>query len=678
MKSIKILRGTIIVLFLLFSFSCNDEFLTEEPLSFLSPGKTFVDAAGLQTALETSIKGVFDQWNGDTRELMFNHNMSDASVVSATDKPDAFVDLRTYATPVNDRNNDAGRTLSFYADNYRYIKAANTVIDYIDNPVWPEGANDPERNHLLGTAYFMRAFYYMQLTMQFGNVAFPLNVVTEARRDYKAFHMQGIWDQMISDLEYAVQHVKPKNQLPLGQPPKDAVRILLAKYYMMNLRFSDAEKLMDDVISDGQSRLFTDADIPSGVDSVEVANTLSPFTGERYPGRSGYASADAVNYLHMDRGAQKTSNPEAIWLVVNEPFVLGTQGRAARIRSWGPNFVSTNKGVQAPPNGSLIGTNVQQGTGEKGGKMMQKWGRGQGFARPTNYSQFDIWNYGGMVDEQDYRHKDLNWFEMEDVLYDNPALLKNEATAPFYLQPLRLYHNGKLLCEDTIRCWFGYPRYKFYALNQEDNVQRQDGGKMDMYIMRMAEVYLLRAEARVWQDNYAGAAADLNTIRERANAITMYSAGDIQNMGIGAVLDERCRELYGEEYRHDELVRLSVVFAKSEKIAYNGKTYNITGNDIEKSLSSGSFYYDRMMEKNSFFRDEVPWATYTTTRYTIDPMHIFWPVYQNYIVGNVENVLNQTTGYNGAENNVEPLTHQVQAAGIPNIDPMEAIGARDE
>tara|TARA_R110001599_G_scaffold43925_4_gene131176 strand:+ start:7177 stop:9198 length:2022 start_codon:yes stop_codon:yes gene_type:complete len=672
MKKINIFKGIILPVFLVFSFSCNEEFLDEKPLSYLSPENTFVDAAGLQTALDAAYLGVFSQWNGDTRELMFNSNMSDASVVSATDKPDAFVDLRVYATPTNSRNNDAGRTRSFYADNYKHIKKANTVIDYIDFPEWADGANDEERNHLLGSAYFLRAFFYMQLTMDFGNVAFPLNVLAGARRDFKAFNMQGIWDQMIVDLEYAVQHVKPKSQIPVGQAPKDAVRVLLAKYYMLNLRFADAEKLMDDVINGGESQLFTDDMIPADVTEVEVANTNNPNTGNPLPGRSGYASADAVNYLHMDKGAQKTSNPEGIWLVVNEPFVLGTQGRSARIRAWGPNFVSTNLGVWEPGT-TRTGTDVQQSTSDERGRMMKKWGRGQGFARPTNYSQYDIWNFKGKIDEQDYRHKDLNWFEMEDVLYDNPSLL--EDGSEYYLEPLRLYDdNGNLTCQDTIRCWFGYPRYKFYSVNQESRPDRQDGGKMDMYIMRIAEAYLVRAEARYWQDNYAGVAEDINTIRQRANAMEMYTVADIQTEGIGAVLDERNRELFGEEYRHDELVRISVIFAKSGKMAYNGKTYSISGTDIEKSLSASSFYYDRMMEKNTFFRDEVPWATYSTTKYTMDPMHIFWPVYQPYIVGNVDAILNQTTGYNGAENNIEPLNHVVQPAGAPNEDPMRAIG----
>ncbi|MCF6358941.1 MAG: RagB/SusD family nutrient uptake outer membrane protein, partial [Draconibacterium sp.] len=183
-------------------------------------------------------------------------------------------------------------------------------------------------------------------------------------------------------------------------------------------------------------------------------------------------------------------------------------------------------------------------------------------------------------------------------------------------------------------------------------------------------------EARFWQNNFAGATEDINTIRARANSMQMYTVGDVQTDGIGAVLDERNRELFGEEYRHDELVRISVILAKTGKSAYNGKAYSITGNDIEKSLSTNSFYYDRVIEKNSFFRDEVAWATFSTTKYTMDPMHIFWPVYEPYLIGNVNNVLNQTTGYDGAEKNVEPLTHVVQPAGKPNVDPMEAIGER--
>ena len=297
MKKIKNIAGLVIIMLLAFTMSCNKDFLLEEPLSTLSPENTFVDPAGLQTALDASIKGIFNQWNGDTRELMTNSSASEATVMGATDKPDSpLTDMITYNTPINSRDNDAGRILSFYREGYKNISRACTVIDYIDVPEWEGGDNDPERNHLLGSAYFMRAYWYMQLTMEFGNVAFPLNVISEAKQDFKAFHMQGIWDQMISDLEYAVQHMKKKSELPIGQPPVDAARILLAKYYMLNQKFSEAEALMTTVINDPESRLFTDADLD--VATVFVGNNFNPYTGELIPGFDCEQPADAINRLH--------------------------------------------------------------------------------------------------------------------------------------------------------------------------------------------------------------------------------------------------------------------------------------------------------------------------------------------------------------------------------------------
>lgn len=661
----KNITGLVMIMLLAFTISCNEDFLIQKPLSTLNPGNTFVDAAGLQTALDASIKGLFNQWNGDTRELMFNSSMSEATVMGATDKPDSpGADMRTYATPINSRDNDAGRMLSFYREGYYQIKNANTVIDFIDNPEWDGGESDPDRNHLLGSAYFMRAFWYMQLTMEFGNVAFPLNVVSEAKQDFKAFYMQGIWDQMINDLEFSVQHMKKKSELPIGQPPVDAARILLAKYYMLNQKFAEAEALMTTVINDPESRLFTDADVD--VATVMVGNNFNPFDGELIPGFDCEQPADAINRLHEAANSQRAQNVEGIFTITNKAFLDGNQGRGARVRAWGPNLYSTNKGVKAPPTGTVTGINIGQNSVTK---QMHKWGRGQGFCRPTNYSQYEIWNFKGEIDRQDYRHKRGNWFDMDMAIYDNPDLEETE----WFHTPVKLWHEGTLLCEDSIRCFYGYPFYKFFAPNEEDEVRRQDGGKTDMYIYREAEAYLLRAEARVWQDNFQGAADDINVIRQRANAIHMYTAADIQEDGIGAVLDERNRELYGEEYRHDELVRMSVIFAKTGKTCYNGKTYSWDGKDMEKSLSASSFFYDRVIEKSNFFRDNVPWSTYPTTSYTMDPKHVFWPVYEPYLIGNVGAKLNQTTGYDGSENNIEPLTHQVQPAGKPNIDPQKVV-----
>jgi hypothetical protein len=73
----------------------------------------------------------------------------------------------------------------------------------------------------------------------------------------------------------------------------------------------------------------------------------------------------------------------------------------------------------------------------------------------------------------------------------------------------------------------------------------------DFIVMRLAETYLLRAEARFKQGNLPGAAADLNVIRERANASPVSEA----DVDLDFILDERVRELIAEENRRTTLMR---------------------------------------------------------------------------------------------------------------------------
>ena len=70
--------------------------------------------------------------------------------------------------------------------------------------------------------------------------------------------------------------------------------------------------------------------------------------------------------------------------------------------------------------------------------------------------------------------------------------------------------------------------------------------------MRLAETYLLRAEAKLAKGDLAGAATDINAIRNRAQATPVVAA----DVNIDLILDERARELYQEEFRLNTLMRL--------------------------------------------------------------------------------------------------------------------------
>ena len=76
----------------------------------------------------------------------------------------------------------------------------------------------------------------------------------------------------------------------------------------------------------------------------------------------------------------------------------------------------------------------------------------------------------------------------------------------------------------------------------------------DFYLIRVAETHLLLAEAYLALGDKAKAAEQINIVRDRANAPLCTAA----EVNIDYILDERARELLGEENRGITLNRLSV------------------------------------------------------------------------------------------------------------------------
>jgi hypothetical protein len=91
----------------------------------------------------------------------------------------------------------------------------------------------------------------------------------------------------------------------------------------------------------------------------------------------------------------------------------------------------------------------------------------------------------------------------------------------------------------------------------------------DIPMMRLGETYLLLAEAQFKQGNPSGAATSINVLRTRAQA-AQVTAADIT---LNFILDERARELIGEEQRRITLVRTGTLIDRAQRL--NGAS--ITG-----------------------------------------------------------------------------------------------------
>jgi hypothetical protein len=555
----------------------------------------------LKAALVANAANIRDEWYADAPPIITENLFSEVAVEGTTDKSGPAQDLNQLITPDAQLNDGDYNRIGFYwSSAYEGIKYSNTVISRIGDA---EFSSDAERNSILGSAYFYRAYHYYRLTHQFGDVPLILEEVRTPKVDYYSTAREVILNKMKTDLEQAADWVS--DDVNRGEVTKGAVNHLLTKIYLALGEFDNAVTAASRVIDGGVYSLQT----------------------ERFGVDAGDATKNVIWDLH--RPENKAINHEGIFYVIDRLGLEGNIVNGMRIMrqvvpNWGRNIL-TPSGKAGVNDATKLEIDLSS-----------KYGRGIGRCRGTSYSTKFIW-----TDQNDLRHAPGNWVDMEDLVYNHPNL--KSSGDPYYGEHLQLRSGtGVLLCNDTIRSWFGWPHYKVFVEDFENS--RPEGGHTDWYVFRLAETYLLRAEAYFWKGDLASAAADLNKVRARAQAADM----DPADVNIGTILDERARELFYEEPRKTELTRIAYILAKTGKTAYNGKSYS------PENFSEDNFFYDRVMEKNDFYNKGV--VTVHGDSYTMSPYHVLWPIPADAIRANTLGHINQNKGYTGSASNVPPLT----------------------
>jgi hypothetical protein len=586
--------------------ACKKDWLDPKPLSIYVPENTLVDIQGFKSALSSISNNLKQEWYGDGSPNITEQVFSDENVEGTDDKTGPAQNLDQLIKPDANLNSVDFNKIGYYWDRqYVSIRAANTIITRVKDPA-AAGISDSAKNVILGQAYFFRAYSYYRLVHQFGDIPCPIKEVTSPKTDFITVKREVILKRMQTDLEFAVKWVPWTTDK--GDINRAACYHQLAKIYLALGMFDEAITATSAVINQGSYKLMTSR---FGVDA-------------------GVATKNVTWDLHRPENKSAPANTEVLYVVTDRfgaPSAFS--GGAQTMRNATP-FMSVGAPNLVTPSGKA-GVSATQGVEIDN---MAIYGRGIGRCRITSYAYREIWD-----DANDLRHDTVsgNWMYMENVRYSNPAL---KGTDTAYGLRLRLFGpTGTLLCQDTLRDWFPWPHYKLYVADPINNPMR--GGNTDWYVFRLAETYLLRAEAYVWKGDLASAAADLNAVRTRAKA----AAYPASKMSIGTILDERARELYYEEPRKTELTRIAYIFAKTG-LPYNGKTYTVA------NFSTSNFMVDRILEKNVFYAKNFVTAHGDVFR--ISQYHVLWPIPQAAILANTDGHINQNQGYSGASSNVPP------------------------
>lgn len=284
--------------------------------------------------------------------------------------------------------------------------------------------------------------------------------------------------------------------------------LLFAKQYLPEVRPSPG-RLSRAVAQHYLAELYLVLDRPADAEAEAAAiidTELYQLVTERYGAQAG---EPGVAFMDPFIDANVNSSPEALWTLQLEVDAVGGGGSIMR-RYWVNRYYN------------LDGVEVSAEYG----------GRGIGRLSPTRWA--------------------IELYEPQDDRGSHFAIRK------FYLynEPSNL-PPGKQLGDTLHLSWdeeaetnpFWPSTRKWDWSDPEDpSGARQQG---DQPYIRLAETYLLLAEALYEQDRLAEAAQAINVVRERANATPITAA----QVTLDFILDERSRELLTEEQRRYTLVR---------------------------------------------------------------------------------------------------------------------------
>lgn len=517
--------GILLMLFLFIISSCNEkDWLSEKPLGLLTTDNSFT----LQSDFEAAVNKIYGTvrdgiYQSDWRYTAMFNTGTDIGLRNGDGIPNVQFNDYTNLNPFMDEVGYLWNTC------YQIIAFSNSVIGRIDDTNIKFNTED-ERHRLKAEALFFRALGYRFLVHMYGEVPLVLQEVDAPKRDFQRASKEEVLKQIIIDLTYATDSLPEVTKIKSdGRLCKAAAYHLLTEIYITAGQYDDAINAATQVIDNPHFAL--------------MSRRFGKFTD-----KPGDAYSDLFRFGNQNR--QGGLNTEAIWVCQSEPDVPG--------------------GGMTPRNERYIEAAYYQIQDNEGrplfvGPTAKNGGRGISWTGITEYADSIIWEKSGWNDMRTSAYNILR-----DRICDNPQ-------SPHYGTPViknNLVPAKYFGLETWNPCflknvpYLSYPSR--YIVNQQTGLLSGNAGRInpDNYIMRLAETYLLRAEAYIGKGDLVNAAADINVVRKRAQAAPVLPS----EVNIDYLLDERARELIWEQPRRLELMRTGKLVERVKK--YNRLSKN--------------------------------------------------------------------------------------------------------